>query len=101
MYKAIKYIKKIIAATLQKVRLNMKENNLKQLEQQLLTAFLLDNPDIEPRPILFEECSKIFQNKTKIMSERELNNMSIRVHERLDFHGLEQQKQLLKKLNKY
>lgn len=79
----------------------MEQNKLLLLEKELFTAFLLDNPDIEPRQTLFEECSLIFQKKTKNMPDEDLNSMSVRIHDRLNRHSPQQQKSILEKVIKY
>ena len=72
----------------------MNEKQLKQLEQKIFTAFLLDNPDIKPTQIMFEECSKIFNESIKNFTENELTSMSLRANGSIYIHTMSKQKDI-------
>ena len=80
---------------------HMNEKQLKQLEQKIFTAFLLDNPDIKPTQIMFEECSKIFNESIKNFTENELTSMSLRANGRIYIHTIGKQKDIFKNINNH
>jgi hypothetical protein len=80
---------------------HMNEKQLKQLEQKIFTAFLLDNPDIKPTQIMFEECSKIFNESIKNFTENELTSMSLCANGRIYIHTIGKQKDIFKNINNH